>query len=131
MPAGPGTPQTWAVEETRAPAANAPAWLTTLGVSAWLVVGIFVVILGAIWLLALTSTIAEPLIFGAVVGAVGGVLVDRMEDHRVPRAIGAALVMLGLVLIGAAVVALVLGGITSQATDIDRYTSQAVDKVQG
>jgi predicted PurR-regulated permease PerM len=130
MPGSPGIAQTWAVEETRAPAANAPAWLTTLGVSAWLVVGIFVVILGAIWLLALTSTIAEPLIFGAVVGAVGGVLVDRMEEHRIPRAIGSALVMLGLILVGAAVVALVLGGITSQATDVDRYTSQAVDKVQ-
>jgi predicted PurR-regulated permease PerM len=130
MPGSPGIAQTWAVEETRAPAANAPAWLTTLGVSAWLVVGIFVVILGAIWLLALTSTITEPLIFGAVIGAVGGVLVDRMEDHRVPRAIGSALVMLGLALVGAAVVALVLGGITSQASDVDRYTSQAVDKVQ-
>jgi predicted PurR-regulated permease PerM len=106
-----------------------PAWLTRLGMASWLVVGIIVVIFAFVWLLAQTSTITMPLIFGAVIGAVGGVIVDRLEDHRVPRAIGAALLLLGLVCLGALVVALVLGGITSQGSSIDKLTSGAVDKV--
>src|SRR4051794_7112041 len=98
--------------------------------AAWMLVGIGLVTVGAIWLTAQTSTITMPLIFGAVIGAVGGIIVDRLADHRVPRAIGAALLMLGLVALGALVVALVLGGITSQGSSIDTLTSNAVDKVQ-
>src|SRR6476646_10649760 len=97
--------------------------------ASWMVVGIILVIFAFVWLLAQTSTITMPLIFGAVIGAVGGIIVDWLEDHRVPRAIGAALLLLGLVGLGAVVVALVLGGITSQGSSLDRLTSQAVDKV--
>jgi predicted PurR-regulated permease PerM len=84
-----------------------------------------------VWVLGQTSTIVDPLILGAVVAAVAGRLVDRLEHHRVPRPAGAAIVMLGLVALGAVVAALVLGGISSQSTQIDAATSGAVDKVQG
>ena len=111
-------------------AESLPGWLRRWGVGAWLVVGMVLVIVGAVWVLALTKSIVGPLIFGAVVGAVAGVLVDRMENRGVPRAAGAGIVMLGLVLVGVLVVGLVLGGITSQASHVNGELSDALDKVQ-
>lgn len=113
------------------PASSAPPWLQRLGTSAWLLVGVVLVTMGAIWLLAATSSISEPLIFGAIVGAVGSGLLTNLEGRGVPRAAGAGLLLLAIILVGAVIAGLVLGGITSQEAEIDRLTSQAVDKMQG
>lgn len=112
-------------------ATTLPGWLRRWGVGAWLVVGIVLVVVGGVWLLALTKSIVGPLIFGMVVGAVGGALVDRMENGGLPRAAAAGVVMLALVLVGVLVIGLVLGGITSQASNIDAATAHAVDRIQG
>ena len=40
----------------------APRWLRELGTSAWLVVGVVLFVVGAIWILALTRTIVMPVI---------------------------------------------------------------------
>jgi predicted PurR-regulated permease PerM len=108
-----------------------PPTFQRLGTAAWLVVGMVLVIVGGIWLLSETASIVEPLICGTIIATVAGVLVDRLQDHHAPRAIGAALVILGLAVVGVAVTLAVLGGITSQAAQIDTSTSHAVDKVQG
>jgi putative heme transporter len=108
-----------------------PRWFQRLGLAAWLVVGIFLVIVGAVWILDKVSNIAEPLIFGAVVAAVGGAGVDYLQTRGWPRAVGAMVLMLVIAAIGVGVVLLVLGGITSQAGHIDASMSHAVDKVKG
>jgi putative heme transporter len=89
------------------------------------------VLIGAVWLLEQTSSIVDPLIAGFVIGAVSGALVDRLERRGWPRAAGAGVVMLGLIALGVIVVALVLGGITSQAGHIDPSMTKALDKVRG
>ena len=38
------------------------------------------VVVAAVWLLSLTSSIVGPLIAGAVIGAVGGVVVDALRS---------------------------------------------------
>ena len=101
------------------------------GASAWLVVGIMLVLVGMVWLLGQTETITAPLIAGAVVGAVGGAVVGWLERRGLPRAAGAGVVMLGLVALGVLVAVAVLGGITSQRSQIDAATAGAVDKVEG
>jgi predicted PurR-regulated permease PerM len=107
-----------------------PQWFQRWGIGAWLVVGMFLVIIGFVWLLALTSSIAMPLIAGFVIGAVGGAIVDYLERRGWPRAAGAAVVMLGLVAIGVITIGLVLGGISSQSTSIDASLTHALDRVQ-
>jgi putative heme transporter len=107
-----------------------PRWFQKLGIGAWLVVGIVVVVVGLVWVLDKTSTIAEPLIVGGVVGAVGGGAVDWLQRHKWPRPLGAAVIILAVGALGLLVVGLVLGGISSQSSHIDASTSQAVDKVQ-
>ena len=45
----------------------APDWLRDAGAIAWLLVGIVLVVAGAIWLLSLTSTIVMPVLTASVV----------------------------------------------------------------
>jgi putative heme transporter len=108
-----------------------PPWFQRWGVGAWLVVGMFLVIIGAVWLLGKTSSIVMPLITGFVIAAVAGAVVDYLERRGWPRAAGAAVVILGLVAVTVITVGLVLGGITSQSTQIDAAMSRALERVQG
>jgi predicted PurR-regulated permease PerM len=108
-----------------------PPWFRRWGIGAWFVVGMALVVVAAVWLLSLTSSIVGPLIAGAVIGAVGGVVVDVLERRGWPRVAGAAVVTLMLAALTLLVVGLVLGAITSQAPHLDALLSQALDKVQG
>jgi predicted PurR-regulated permease PerM len=102
-----------------------------MGFSSWLLVGFVLVIVGLIWLLSETSSIVMPVIFAIVVGAVAGPAVDRLERHRIPRVVGAILVLLGLVAIGVLVFCLVFGGISANSGDISTKMNQSLDKIQG
>jgi predicted PurR-regulated permease PerM len=110
---------------------SAPAWLRNLGFSSWLLVGFVLVVIGLIWLLGETSTIVMPVILAAVIGAVAGPAVDRLERHGVPRVGGAVLVLLGLVAIGVLIFCLVFGGISANAGEISTKMNQSLDKIQG
>jgi predicted PurR-regulated permease PerM len=54
-----------------------------------------------------------------------------MAQHRVPRAAGAALVLLGMLVITAVIALMVFGGIYEQSDEIKAAASDAVDKVEG
>jgi predicted PurR-regulated permease PerM len=72
-----------------------------------------------------------PVILATVLGAVAGPAVGWLERHKVPRAGGAILVLLGLVAIGVLIFCLVFGGISAQAGDISAKMNQSLDKIQG
>jgi len=110
---------------------SAPTWLRSLGFASWLLVGFVLIIVGVIWLLAETSTIVMPVILAAVLGAVAGPVVGWLERHRVPRAGGAILVLLGLVAIGVLIFCLVFGGISAQSGDISAKLNDSLDRIQG
>src|SRR4051794_5753006 len=95
------------MDSERSVQSAAPAWLRSLGISSWLLVGFALIIVGIIWLLAETSTIVMPVILAAVLGAVAGPAVGWLEGHRVPRIAGAFLILLGLVAIGVLIFCLV------------------------
>ena len=111
--------------------AASPTWLRNLGFSSWLLVGFVLIIIGVIWLLGQTSTIVMPVIVAGVLGAVAGPLVDWLEGHRVPRAGGAILVLLGLVAIGVLIFCMVFGGISDNSGEISTKANQSLDKIQG
>jgi predicted PurR-regulated permease PerM len=107
-----------------------PVWFQRWGIGAWLVVGMVLVLVGVVWLFETTSSIVDPLIAGFVIGAVSGVLVDKLEQRGLPRAAGAGLLALGLVALAILMVGLVLAAITSQGAHIDASLSTAVDRVE-
>jgi hypothetical protein len=71
-------------------------------------------VVALIWLLSLTHAIVVPLIAATVVAAVAAPLVRWLGEHHVPRGLGAALVLVGLIALAVGVVVIVLAGITSQ-----------------
>src|SRR6059058_2248214 len=94
---------------------SAPQWLRDLGFSAWLLVGAGAALIGLIWLLSLTQTIVMPVITATIIAAVAAPLVGWLHRHRIPRGVGAALVLLAIVAISFGVGLIVLTGIASQA----------------
>jgi putative heme transporter len=109
----------------------APNWLRDLGLMSWLVVGVFVLIGGLVWLLSLTQTIVVPVVTAAILAAVLAPLVRMLQRHRVPRAAGAALVLLLIVLVGAGLVLLIVGGISSQSSEITSSLQKGATKIEG
>src|SRR5689334_7245141 len=71
-----------------------PQWVRDLGVAAWLLVGITLLLAGIVWLLALTNTIVMPVITAAIMAAVLEPVVRLLQRRRVRRGAGAAIVLL-------------------------------------
>src|SRR4051794_22438561 len=109
----------------------APRWLRDLGRSAWLLVGCAILLVGIAWLLGTASTIFGPLIAATIVATVAVPVVGRLHAHRVPRAAGAAIVLLAFVVAAVAIVAIVVAGITSQTDEIGSHAKEAADRLQG
>jgi len=107
-----------------------PRWLRDLGTSAWLAVGITLLLVGAVWILSLTTAIVLPLITAAVVAAVASPVVAWLERHRVARGLGSALVLLGVALVAAGAVVAVLGGIASETDGLRALLARAQDTLQ-
>ena len=110
---------------------SAPMWLRDLGLLAWFLVGVGILLFGLVWLLGLTSTIVMPVVVGAILATVAGPLVSTLQRNRVPRVLGAALVLLGLLALGVLIALLVFGGIYEQSAEIKASASAAVDKIEG
>jgi predicted PurR-regulated permease PerM len=109
----------------------APGWLRDAGATAWLLVGITLFLVGAVWIASLTQTIVGPVITATVVAAVASPLVRWLAGHRVPRGLGAALVLLGIVAVGVGMFVVVIAGITSQTGDVTHQLSDAKNTIEG
>jgi putative heme transporter len=108
-----------------------PQWLQDLGLVAWFLVGLGLVVFGVTWLLAETSTIVSPVVAGTIVAAVAGPAVSWLQQRRVPRAAGAALMLLLVLALTVVVFLLVVHGIVAQGDQIRSLATEAADKVQG
>jgi predicted PurR-regulated permease PerM len=108
----------------------APSWLRDLGMMSWLLVGVTVLLVGLVWLMALTNAIVIPVITATIVAAVLAPVVRYLSRHM-PRAAAAALVFLAVIVVGVLVVLLVIGGITSQADTLESSLKSGAQKIQG
>jgi predicted PurR-regulated permease PerM len=107
-----------------------PRWLRDIGRASWLLVGLFLLVAGVIWLLGATYTIVGPVVAATIVATVAMPLVGTLARHM-PRAAASAIVLLGLVALGVVVLLIVLGGITAQEGEIGQHASAAADKAEG
>ena len=110
---------------------NVPGWLRDIGLMAWLLVGVTLLICGLVWLLALTQVITVPVIVAGIVAVVGSPLVAWLQGHHVPRALGALLLMLGVVLVAIAIGVMVVAGIDSEADSITGHLDDAKSTLSG
>jgi predicted PurR-regulated permease PerM len=109
----------------------APHWLRDVGLTAWLLVGVALLLVGLVWLLSLTHVIVLPVIAAGVVASVASPLVGWLQRHHVPRAAGAILLLVLIVLLGALVVFIVLAGITSEIDSLSSQLDSAKNTIQG
>jgi predicted PurR-regulated permease PerM len=109
----------------------APGWLRDLGATAWLIVGVLLFLVGAVWILSLTHTIVMPVIAAGAIAAVASPLVGWLAVHRVPRGLGTALVLLGLVALGVGIFVVIVVGITSEKGGIGNNLSGGADRLAG
>jgi hypothetical protein len=109
----------------------APRWLRDAGVTAWLLVGLVLLVVGIVWVLSLTHVIFLPLVTAGVIAAVAGQLVGWLKRHGVPRGLGAGLVLVLIAAAGALAAFLILDGIGSEASSIGDHLKDAADKIEG
>lgn len=107
-----------------------PRWLRDLGRSSWFLVGFFGVVLALAWLFAETYVIVLPVVAAAIVATVAMPVVTLLH-RRMPRALAAAVVLLGIAAIALAIVVLVIAGITGQHDQLAATADKAVAKAQG
>lgn len=106
-----------------------PDWLQRLGMSAWLLVGVALLIGALVWLASLTEVIVMPMIAAGIVATVLGPLVTRLARKGLPRGLGAALVLLVLMVVGFGLTLVILRGIVGEAGSIERELKSAMDSV--
>jgi putative heme transporter len=109
---------------------SAPRWLRDLGIAAWLLVGVAALLVGLVWLLALTAVIVDPVIVGLICATVAAPVVSWLQRKGLPRAAGAILVLLGFIALGVVILLLVLGGLIAQSDTIKAHLSDAADQAQ-
>ncbi len=110
---------------------SVPQWLRDVGLMSWLLVGVAIFLVGAVWLASLTQVIVVPVITAGIIAAVASPLVAWLRVHRVPRGLGAALLMLALVALGAVVALMIVGGITGEASAVGGHLTDAKDTIAG
>ena len=110
---------------------SVPGWLRDIGMTAWMLVGVGVLIGGLIALLGLTQVIVFPVIVASVVAAVASPLVAWLNSHRVPRALGTVIVLLAIVAIVIGMTIVVITGITGQSSGITTQLDSAKDTIAG
>ncbi len=106
-----------------------PGWLRRIGISAWLLVGVALLIAVLVWIASLTEVIVIPMIVAAIISAVLSPVVDRLAAMGLPRGLGAALVLLGLAAIGFGLTLLMLRGIVGEAGAIEDQLKGAMGSI--
>ena len=108
-----------------------PRWLRDMGLTAWLLVGVTLLLVGSVWILSLTHTIVVPVITAGVVASVASPVVGWLAGHHLPRGLGAALLMLSIVALGAVVVFVIVAGIVGQSGDLSAHLTDAKNTLEG
>lgn len=111
-------------------AISVPGWLRDLGLMAWLLVGVGVFLVALIWLLSLTDVIVLPVLVAAIIASVLSPVVSWLHRHRLPRALGAALLLLSVIAAGFALTLLIIGGVTGEVDEIAGHLDGAKSEIQ-
>ena len=108
----------------------APRWLRDLGIASWLLTGVGLLVVGLTWVMGMTQTITGPVLAGGVVAVVASPAVGWLQRHRLPRAAGAFIVLIGLLVLGGVIVMLVVGGLISESDEIGAALRAGMAKIQ-
>jgi putative heme transporter len=106
-----------------------PKPLNKLGIRAWMLLGIAGVGALAIWGLAATASIIIPLILAIILGILFAPIVDILEKRKMPRALGATIAMLLVLLILGGTVWIVVTSVLGQWPTIQKQMTAAYNSL--
>ncbi len=106
-----------------------PSALRRWGASAWNLIGLIVLVglVLAVW--GALSSIAVPFTVAVWVGILASPLVDRMQRSRVPRPLGAFIVMIGLVVVFVGSIYVAIVGVVDQSDEITTQLTAGIDEL--
>ncbi len=111
---------------------NVPEWLRNVGLMSWLLVGVAIFLVGAVWLASLTAVIVVPVITAGIVAAVASPMVAWLRrPPGSPRDSGRPSCCSAIVAIGVGVALMVVGGITGVASAVGGHLADAKDTIAG
>ena len=108
-----------------------PQWIRDLGLTAWLLVGITLLLVGVVWLLSLTDAIVMPVATAAIMAAVLSPVVRLLQRRGLARAAAAGILLLLVLALAVALTVLILSGIGSQAAELRSDLRGAADSLRG
>jgi predicted PurR-regulated permease PerM len=110
------------------PILRLPPWVWQIGIAAWSLVGLVVVLLVVAHALAAVSEVTLPLVLAAMIAVGVKPWADELR-RRVAPGLAAGAVSLALVVAAATVAVAAVTGVVDQASQIDREVGGAVDRL--
>lgn len=108
--------------------------LRRVGIGAWSIIGLLILLAIMAWLLSEIRVIFPPLVLALLIIYMLNPIVSRLEERRVPRAIGALLtyvvVLGGIVLLVLAITPLVSGQISEFSDQWPEFREKTVKSIQ-
>lgn len=111
------SPSATVIEPSGAPR-PIPEWVRRTGLVSWALLGAIGLAAVIVFTLGALRGIVIPLVLAGFVAIVFSPAVDRLEQRRVPRALGALLVIVGIAVVFAAAVTIVIVGVFDRADDL-------------
>ncbi len=112
------------------PLSRVPGWLWRTGVSAWMTIGLLIVVVAIYLGLSQISTLIAPLVVAVVMGMLFYPLVDRLERVGLKRGMGASVILLAVAVIVVLSLTLAVRGVFDQANVIAAQVEQGWQRVQ-
>ena len=107
--------------------ARVPRWIVTSGLTGWLLLGLAGVAAVILWVMAYTSALVTPFLAAVVFAILFSPVVDALQRRRVPRLLGATIVLLGVLAFTVVFVWVIVRGIVDQAPQIAAQLKSALD----
>jgi predicted PurR-regulated permease PerM len=102
--------------------------LVKVGMAAWSIIGIAIVVIAAIVGLAAVSQLVLPLMFAVMIGAAAYPLARKLHRYMAPS-IAAAVVVAGMVLLCVGVVAIVVHALVNEVDTLTARIDDAIDEL--
>jgi predicted PurR-regulated permease PerM len=98
------------------------------GIGTWAVIGAVILVSITVAVLSVISSVVLPLVFAVVLAVLFRPVAARLEAHGLRSPLAAGAVVIGLVVLVAAVVALAVDGIVEQTSEIGEQIGSALDE---
>jgi predicted PurR-regulated permease PerM len=107
-----------------------PGWVRRAGTTSWMFIGMMIALAVLLGLIAATRDITAPLAIGIFLAIVFVPIVNWLEEHGVKRALGAAIVLVGLVVVIGGAGLITAEALGSQSDVLTENLKAAVEEVK-